>query len=143
MNPLIGKKVTAVYLAEDNMAIRLDVDGGPPIVARTYGDCCSETWIESLDNVDALIGGTVQSVENIELPEQEAKTEDYDVIQFYGCRIVTDRGHCTIDYRNRSNGYYGGDLSWPDDYFYRGVFDQNVSTEKWRSLGGGTEPVPC
>jgi hypothetical protein len=36
-----------------------------------------------------------------------------------------------IDYRNESNGYYGGELCWPDDHFYGGVHGQNVSTEQW------------
>ncbi len=42
-------------------------------------------------------------------------------------------GACVIDYRNESNGYYGGDLVWPGKahHFYGGVYGQNVSTERW------------
>ena len=36
-NPLIGKKVVAVHLAEDKKAIKFDVEGGEPIVARADG----------------------------------------------------------------------------------------------------------
>lgn len=39
MNPLIGKKVVAVYLAEDKKAIKFDVEDGEPIIAKTDGDC--------------------------------------------------------------------------------------------------------
>jgi hypothetical protein len=40
------------------------------------------------------------------LPEDREK--DYNVIRFYGYKIITDRGHCDIIFRNESNGYYGG-----------------------------------
>jgi hypothetical protein len=60
---------------------------------------------------------------------------EYEIIAFYGLKITTDKGDIIIDYRNSSNGYYGGNLSWPNDnYFYRGVFGQNVSTEEWKPL---------
>ncbi len=55
--------------------------------------------------------------------------------KYYGCKITTDKGHIIIDYRNESNGYYGGDIVWPDDRsFYGGVFGQNVSDEKWKDI---------
>lgn len=133
-HPLIGKTITAVHLAADNQALRFDVEGAEPIVARTEDDCCSYTWVESLDNVDALIGGTVAAVEDIDMPELGYDHEEYDVLAFYGCRITTDKGHCTIDYRNDSNGYYGGSLIWSGSYHYGGVFNQNVSKEEWRQL---------
>ena len=55
----------------------------------------------------------------------------------YGVKITTDKGHIVIDYRNASNGYYGGNLSWPDDsYFYGGVHGQNESNEEWVDIEG-------
>lgn len=57
---------------------------------------------------------------------------DDECIKYYGFKITTSKGHIIIDYRNSSNGYYGGSLEWPDtDYFYGGVYRQNVSTQKW------------
>lgn len=38
--------------------------------------------------------------------------------QYYGCAIETAKGRFTIAYRNSSNGYYGGWLTWPTDGFY-------------------------
>lgn len=132
-NPLLGKKVTAVHLAEDKLAIKFGVEGSDPIVAKVDGDCCSRSWIENVENWQALVGAVVTSVEDIEMPEHP-EGPDEEVVKFYGLKITTDRGHCVIDYRNESNGYYGGNLSWPGDYHYGGVFKQNVSEEKWKEL---------
>lgn len=147
-NVLIGKTITAVYLAEDGGAIRFDVEGAEPVIARADGDCCSYTWIESLDAPEALIG-TVTAVVDIDMPDlgteasqtnEKDRYYDADCISYYGCKITTDKGSCVIDYRNESNGYYGGNLSWPgpNSYFYGGVHGQNVSTEKWRLIAGAS-----
>lgn len=133
-NILIGKTITAIYLAEDKKAIKFDVDGSEPIIAKTDGDCCSSTWIENVENPDTLIGSTILSVADLDMPEQSAKEEDYEVIAYYGMKITTAKGDCVLDYRNKSNGYYGGNLSWPGDYFYGGVNDQNVSKEEWKQI---------
>lgn len=62
---LVGKKITAVFLAKDQQAIRFDIKDGEPIIARADGDCCSSTWIEHVEGVKRLVGGTVRSVEDI------------------------------------------------------------------------------
>lgn len=132
---LVGKTITAVHLADDKKAIRFDVDGGEPIVAKTDGDCCSSTWIENVENPGAIIGSPVLSADDIAMPSRELKRDDYEVVAFYGFKIATAKGECVIDYRNESNGYYGGNLAWPDgDYFYGGVYGQNISKEEWRQI---------
>ncbi len=138
---LIDKRIVKVWLADDQQAIKFDVEGGEPIIARADGDCCSHSWIESLDAPDALLG-VVQSVEDLPMPDlgngkeqTYTKESDGESIAYYGCKITTERGACVIDYRNESNGYYGGSLSWPSDgYFYGGVYGQNVSKENWREV---------
>jgi hypothetical protein len=130
---LVGRTITAVYLAEDKKAIRFDVAGGDPIIAKADGDCCSSTWIENIENAEALIGTPVLSASDISMREDQR--DDDGLIQFYGFKISTAKGDCILDYRNESNGYYGGNLSWPGDgYFYGGVFGQNVSKEEWREV---------
>ena len=39
-----------------------------------------------------------------------------------------------IDYRNNSNGYYGGEIVWPGEDFYGGVYGQNESNMDWRDI---------
>lgn len=131
-NPLIGKTVVAVHLADDKKAIKFEVEGGDSIIARADGDCCSSTWIESLDAPQALIGRVI-AVEYLDMP-QLPQTDEFEVVAYYGLKITTEKGSCVLDYRNESNGYYGGNLAWPEEYFYGGVYGQNVSTEQWEKI---------
>jgi hypothetical protein len=133
-NVLVGKVVTAIYLADDKEAIKFDIKGAEPVVVRVDADCCSHTWVENIELPALGFPAAVVSVDNLDMNKEPVET-DGDYVQFYGCKIVTDRGELIIDYRNSSNGYYGGNLSWPDDTsFYGGVFGQNVSKEEWKKL---------
>lgn len=141
-NPLMGKTIESVWMAEDNKAIKFCIKGGEEIIAKTDGDCCSDTWIESLEMPENMIG-TVREAHDVDMPEVPGvnNEENYALTRFYGFRIVTERGISTMDYRNQSNGYYGGNLCWPVaegeyDYFYGGMFGQNIS--KVFSSAGGT-----
>ena len=132
-NSLIGKVISTVWLAKDKKAIRFDVQGGKSIIALTEGDCCSSTWIESIDGAEQLIG-TVVSVEDIPMPVLDHTKFFFGLLKFYGCKITTDKGYAVIDYRNESNGYYGGNLSWPEDSYYAGVYGQNISKGEWEQI---------
>jgi len=131
---MIGRALTGVKIADDKKAILFQTPDGD-VIARADGDCCSSTWIEHVELPARGFPCEVISVEDLEMPEPEQPNE-YEVIAAYGCKITTDKGEIVIDYRNESNGYYGGDLVWPVaegeyDPFYGGVFDQNVSTNQW------------
>ena len=126
---LIGKTLTNVELASDKKAIRFTVDG-ETVVAKCDGDCCSSTWIESLEMPAGGLPAKILEVADLDLPSQES---DYELIQFYGLKLTTDKGDLVLDYRNESNGYYGGNLSWPGEYHYGGVHGQNDSTEQWEA----------
>ena len=130
-NPLIGKTLIDIQLASDGGAIKFVTDQGE-IIARADGDCCSTTWIESVELPALGLPAKVSAVEDLDLGERE--DEEYECLAFYGCKIDTDKGSMTIDYRNESNGYYGGNLSWPGDHFYGGVFGQNISKEEWQPV---------
>ena len=135
---LVGKTVRAVFLAEDRAAIKLELSTGDCVVGLADGDCCSSTWIEDVIGVDALIDQPITSVEELELPEHlkvPTKTDNYEEeMQYYGLALRTNKGTCTIAYRNSSNGYYGGSLVWPGDGYYGGVHNQNVSKQTWESV---------
>lgn len=111
-NPLIGKTIEGVDIAEDRQALRFRIAGADPIIARVDAECCSYTWIENIENVEALTGRVVRNAEDIDMPDL-GNMPDRDVVAYYGFKIETDGGTCVIDYRNDSNGYYGGSLSWP------------------------------
>jgi hypothetical protein len=130
-NVLVGKTILSAMIADDKMAILFKTDAGD-IVARTDGDCCSQSWIEHIELPYKGFPAKVVSVEDTAL--SETGTQGDDCTAFYGCKIHTENGDIEIDYRNASNGYYGGSLCWPDDYFYGGVYGQNKSTENWVEL---------
>ncbi len=82
----------------------------------TDGDCCSQSWIEHLQNADSLIGATVTSAEDIEMgdvsdtygPDNEAPQEH---VQAYGVKVhALGRPPLEFEFRNASNGYYGGSI---------------------------------
>jgi hypothetical protein len=129
---LEGKTILDIKIANDKQAIKFITDQGE-IVAKCDADCCSHTWIESVE-LPCAFPALVNSIENLHLRDDEEI--DGETIRFYGCKISTNKGDIIIDYRNSSNGYYGGSLSWPDepdeeDYFYGGVFGQNISSQQW------------
>lgn len=132
---LVGRTIAGIDLATDRKAIRFRMSDGESVVARTDGDCCSSSWVEAMDTPELIVGSPVLSVENIDMPDR-GRPNEYGVITYYGCKITTTKGACVIDYRNESNGYYGGSLEWPGDYFYGGVYGQNVSTEQWETVAG-------
>ena len=112
-NPLIGRQVVQVSLADDRERICFHTKDGAAIIARANGDCCSNSWIESIDAPYALLG-IVQTVDDLEMPLLNYQLAPHEYIRCYGCKITTTNGACVIDYRNKSNGYYGGDLVWPE-----------------------------
>ena len=138
-HPLVGKTVQKVFLAEDRKALKFLLADGSEVKAWVDANCCSYTWIEELQGVDQLIGAVVTSVEGVNMPTPEGEVETSsgeDTVQFYGTKIHTDKGFMLIDYRNESNGYYGGDLVWDkeEEHYYGGVFGQAVSEEVWKEV---------
>ena len=131
-NVLIGKTINALRIAEDKAAL-LFVTGEGEIKVLCDADCCSFTWVEHIELPALGFPAKVIKVEDLEMPDLGDMPE-CDVVAYYGCKITTDKGEIAIDYRNDSNGYYGGNLSWPDDGFYGGVFNQNVSEEEWKDV---------
>ena len=132
-NPLIGKTIASIEIAADKKTIKFVLNDGTEVIARADGDCCSNTWIEHVSLPARGFPAAVTSVADLDMPDL-GQDYEYGHTAYYGCCIKTDRGDMVMDYRNESNGYYGGDLSWPGDYFYGGVYGQNVSKEDWQPI---------
>jgi hypothetical protein len=60
------------------------------------------------------------------MPEPQ-EIEAFDVLQFYGVQLVTDKGYFKLEYRNSSNGYYGGNLEYNTKEYGHVLDDQDKS----------------
>jgi hypothetical protein len=131
-----GKTIAAINVAADKEAIQFILADGSTVIARCDADCCSHTFIESIEAPAFGFPATVVKAVELDWDKEPLSDEEYECLQFYGFKIETDKGDIVIDYRNSSNGYYGGSLVWPDDesYFYGGVHGQNISKEEWKPL---------
>tara|TARA_R110000851_G_C12658454_1_gene521109 strand:+ start:65 stop:484 length:420 start_codon:yes stop_codon:yes gene_type:complete len=130
---LVGLILNSVMLSEDKTSILFKTEQGD-IKVKCDADCCSHTWVENIEMPALGLPAKVLTAENIDMPNL-GDMPDCDVVQYYGFKLVTDKGELVIDYRNDSNGCYGGNLSWPnDEYFYSGVYGQNVSNEVWQEV---------
>ena len=112
---MIGKKLSSVFLSQDKSTIAFSFQDGTEKRFGVMGDCCSCSWIEHLEMPGDIDGATLLSVND----SDEVITSDHndhdeehgdDCISVYNTRFATDRGEIVLEYRNSSNGYYGGYL---------------------------------
>ena len=93
-NVLVGKTLTGMKLAEDRLAILFQTTDGD-ILVRVDADCFSYTWVESIELPALGFPALVTVVEDLEMPDvgDNSKYHDHpEVLEFYGCKITTDRG---------------------------------------------------
>lgn len=118
----VGHVILGVQIAADKSALRFDTDKGE-VVACAEAECCSTTWIEDVSLPALGFPATVTKVSDLAMPAS-IEREDY-LLQYYGYQIETTSGNLMIEYRNESNGYYGGSLVWPGHHYHHG------RTEEW------------
>jgi hypothetical protein len=121
---MVGKVVVSTSFKDGVVTLRTDDDG---YHTEVEGDCCSFTWIENAEIPETPF--TIASVEDIPMPEWAKECIEggwsyttkchcsqggyHDSVAHYGHRITTTKGErLEIDFRNDSNGYYGGSLDW-------------------------------
>lgn len=111
---MIGKKLATVALSGDGGKITFVYEGGGERSFGVDGDCCSRSWIEHLELPTDVVGATLLSVEDSapivsDHPKHDEENGG-DCIAVYNTCFRTDRGDIVLEYRNSSNGYYGGNL---------------------------------
>lgn len=107
---LIGHTIKDIKLNQQkfNNSITFITSENQKLVFDAYAMCCSESWIESVEGAENLIG---QEVLSINEKEDEEKKGHMDYVQLLNIDINTCKGTCTIEFRNNHNGYYGGSLN--------------------------------
>ncbi len=119
MQELVGRTIRRILIGDSEYQILFQMEDYEPAVSYVaMGDCCSVSWFADLTGVDALLGGTVASVEEVELEDYDTEDgrgrQEWDRV--YGFKITTDKGYATLAFRNSSNGYYGGWLERTEEY---------------------------
>lgn len=132
---LIGREIHGMKISADKMALLLMLDEKEASLALCEAECCSYTWIENIELPKNIFPTKVFSVEEIEMPDL-GDMPGCDIVSYYGIKITTDKGHIIIDYRNDSNGYYGGGLVFEKEnkYLCSRDYDQNILNQKWVDL---------
>lgn len=103
---IIGKTIESYEMnAEKTSLILRTTDGALHFYAD--GDCCSESWIEHITT--PKLPAKILSIEQKDLPTPPPSgRQESDVA--YSTIFKTDQGDFEVEYRNSSNGYYGGSL---------------------------------
>lgn len=113
---LIGHKIVRVNLTDEYLDFYTDAD-----LRLRYtcdGDCCSFSYFHDIVGAEKLYAnGPVTEVNSISLEPDVISEDEYDVIQCYGYEIVTESPQwgdqtTVFSFRNSSNGYYGGWMSF-------------------------------
>jgi len=97
---IIGQTLKSVYINQDKTDIIVECENGKFYPFVTDGDCCSETWIEHVTL--PWREEKIEKVEEIDLGDAMPTRQEHDCL--YGISI----GSLHVEFRNSSNGYYGG-----------------------------------
>lgn len=133
--PENGILLQGIDVTDDSISLMLKTPQGP-IIGVCDADCCSETWIEHIELPPLGFPCKIFAAFNLQMPDERPSrdNEPQEFIVFYGLKLITDRGEIIIEYRNASNGYYGGSLVWDSKHFYSGVFGQQEPRGNWISV---------
>jgi hypothetical protein len=108
----LNKKIAGLSLNVSKDEVEISFQDGTSARFTTEGDCCSRSWIEHLEAPKDFVGAILLGVQDggvAEPPDYEPH-EDDECVKFYETRFHTDKGDIILEYRNSSNGYYGGSL---------------------------------
>lgn len=112
MKGLLGKTITAVdrgFEGHRTEYLRFTTSGGGLLHYELFADCCSESFVTAIQGLDRLIGQKVKQVNDVIAADRlEGTKQESDVL--YRITLATEKGFCDIEFRNSSNGYYGGGL---------------------------------
>lgn len=98
-----GKKILSVEMTEERLSLKLEDQ-----TIHIFDDgqsCCEHRHMTTDDDVQSLVGHTLQRIEAKEAPDIEDEFGDYEQVFV---EIGTDIGFITIVNHNEHNGYYGG-----------------------------------
>jgi hypothetical protein len=95
-----------------NGSLMLVATSGNIVRVELEGDCCSTSYFDDYSKIDALglMGERLMSIEDVsrDTPEPDPVPHLDEAQEYHALIIKTDKQSITVDWRNESNGYYGG-----------------------------------
>jgi hypothetical protein len=99
---VITSDSTLKLVAADGREVRIELEG----------DCCSTSFFDDHSKLDVrdLLGQRLMDVSDAgrDAPDPDPIPHRDDSQEYHALHIRTDRASITVDWRNESNGYYGG-----------------------------------
>jgi hypothetical protein len=116
-DPIIGETLVAVEFNREKDELTFICVGGR-YTYTTEGECCSTSWIEHLTIPPNIVGAKITGKTEPELPSfdgtPEGSSDQHEDLKIYHTAWQTDHGEVIAEYRNSSNGYYGGWMNGPE-----------------------------
>jgi hypothetical protein len=111
---LHNELMTELAINEDNTVLRFTDCFGIQHHFMAVGDCCSQSWVEHIDGVEVLSSATITEMEDVGGDEDETlcNQDGHEYVKVYFFKFKTTLGYATIEMRNSSNGYYGGEMQY-------------------------------
>ena len=110
--PLHDKPVESVAIDQDGEHLVFRLVDGRTLTYEAVGDCCSSSWVEHITVPPDLAGSVFDAVAETNMGEK-VDDKDWETIRFYQTSFRCPKGEVIVEYRNSSNGYYGGWLEGP------------------------------
>lgn len=108
MDRLVGTAIINISIDVDEQHfLQFDTSKGT-FVYFAEGDCCSESWFYAVVGLENLIGHFVRKINLITLGDIVDGLGRQEVDELYAVHFITDAGFAGVEFRNSSNGYYGG-----------------------------------
>lgn len=104
MEDLVGSTILTIKISTDHDYVRFLTSRGEYFY-QTYADCCSESWISGITGIEALIGAEIYAIRKVFFEENDGE------LKIYSYKFTTSGGYADLEFRNSSNGYYGGSLN--------------------------------
>jgi len=116
MKELFKQYISHIYMDDDkNYLVFLNKTG--QWVYSPEDDCCSTSSFKSIENAENIINEWIIGIE--EKPAYGFLIEEHlcerNTVTIYGYTLKTNKGYCDIEFRNESNGYYGGSCEFIND----------------------------
>ena len=104
----IGNEIEEIFIDECNNHLKFKLGNGKLAFYYCDAGCCSESWIHHISGTQSLRGRNIIKVEETEEKRIDGTRQDED--QAFSIKLFTSAGVCDLEFRNSSNGFYGGNF---------------------------------